>query len=111
MDQLKKALQNAGFFASEQVKVKERTRTAVKLDKEREGHEIRNQCEFCDGFTQDVEYYDHPNKYVAKKWLCVKCADEHRISDDFRRTTQSSSARSNRFQRNYGHTKKFAQGK
>lgn len=108
MDQLKKALQKAGFFASEQIggKPKERQRKQIALDEERKGHEIRNQCPHCEAYTPNVEYYEHKNRSVPAKWLCVKCADTANISDDFRTTTQSPDSRSGRFNRQYGHTRK-----
>lgn len=106
MDQLKKALQKAGIFTSDQLVVKERPRKAIKLDAEREGHTIRTQCELCDRFSPDVEHYQHTNRSVEKQWLCMKCADEHRINDECRTTNQSSQARSNRFLREYGRTAK-----
>lgn len=107
MDQLKKALQKAGIFSSEQEKkVSERKRKNVKLDKEREGHEIRNQCDLCSEFKTTVEFYEHKNRAVGVKWLCVKCADTNNISDDFRTTAQSPDSRSGMFMRSYGHTRK-----
>lgn len=107
MDQLKKALQKAGFASADQHKVKERVRKEVKLDAERAGHTIRNQCELCDKFSPDVEFYEHRNRHVEKKWLCMKCADTNNISDDVRRTAQSPYARGGRFLREYGHTRKM----
>lgn len=103
---MKKALQKAGLFASEQSKLKERARKAVTLDKEREGHAIRNQCQLCEGFAPNVEHYEHRNRAITATWLCVKCADTSNISDDFRTTAQSPDSRANRFNRQYGHTRK-----
>ncbi len=106
MDQMKKALQKAGIFSSEQHKPKERQRKDVQLDAERKGHEIRTQCAHCEEFKSNVELYEHKNRAVQAKWLCVKCADVNNISDDFRMTTQSPDARSGMFNRSYGHTRK-----
>lgn len=108
MDQLKKALQKAGLFSSEQVcaKPRERARKEVALDAERKGHEIRSQCSHCEEFAPTVEHYEHTNRLLNGKWLCVKCADRYNISDDLRTTGQSPDARSARFMRDYGHTRK-----
>ncbi|MBI4237524.1 MAG: hypothetical protein HY696_03785 [Deltaproteobacteria bacterium] len=108
MDQLKKALQKAGFTTSDQLKTKERPRKAIKLDDERKGHEIRNQCDLCDKFASNIEHYEHRVGVLnGKKWLCLKCADEHRINDETRTTHQSPLARSGLFLREYGRTRKF----
>lgn len=106
MEQMKKALQKAGFFTTEQQKVKERPRKNVQLDAERKGHEIRSQCDHCEEFKPNVEMYDHRNRAIEARWLCVKCADTNNISDDFRSTTQSPDSRSGTFNRQYGHTRK-----
>ncbi len=107
MDQMKKALQNAGLFSREQkTKVKERKRKHVTLDKERKGHEIRTQCAHCDEFAPNVERYEHRNRAITAQWLCVKCVDMNNISDDFRMTAQSPDSRSGMFNRQYGHTRK-----
>jgi hypothetical protein len=41
------------------------------------------------------------------QWLCLICADHYKISDDFRRTAQSSFSKRNLFMRTYGHTKRL----
>ncbi|MBI2343005.1 MAG: hypothetical protein HYV02_01505 [Deltaproteobacteria bacterium] len=108
MDQLKKALQKAGMFSSEQTrgKAKERQRKEIALDAERKGHEIRNQCEHCEEFRPNVEQYAHKNRILRGTWLCVKCADAFNVSDDLRNTMQSPDSRSGMFNRQYGHTRK-----
>lgn len=108
MSSMKSALQKAGFMSTDQGKVMER-----KIKKapqkgsgvEAEAQMMRNQCELCDKFTSDVEHYQHNNRLVVKQWLCMKCADANKISDDLRTTAQSTQARSGRFLREYGHTK------
>lgn len=70
-------------------------------------HHIRTECEACHKSSPDVEYYQHRNKSFEKYWLCVRCADAHNISDEFRQTVQSQHAKSGRFRREYGATKVF----
>jgi len=43
----------------------------------------------------------------AKEWLCIPCADENCIDDNFRVTNQSTQAKTKTFRRQYGRTKKF----
>ncbi len=106
MKQLKAAFAKVGLFSSEKLKVKERKRKGVALDEERRGHAIRNQCGLCNAFAPDVERYEHRNKAIAAKWLCVKCADANNISDDLRVTAQSHDSHNGMFNRQYGHTRK-----
>lgn len=70
-------------------------------------HHIRTDCEACRKSSPDVEYYQHKNRSFEKYWLCVRCADAHNISDDFRQTVQSQHAKSGLFRREYGATKIF----
>jgi hypothetical protein len=70
-------------------------------------HHIRTQCEACGRPSPDVEYYEHKNRALDKYWLCVRCADDNNILDDFRQTMQSSQSQKGIFQRGYGHTKIF----
>ncbi|MBI2067577.1 MAG: hypothetical protein HYT77_06175 [Deltaproteobacteria bacterium] len=70
-------------------------------------HHIRTDCEACGKNSPDVEYYEHQNKSLARKWLCVQCADTHNILDTYRQTMQSSHAQSKLFRRQYGPTKVF----
>lgn len=70
-------------------------------------HHIRTQCEACGRPSPDVEYYEHKNRALDKYWLCVRCADDNNILDDFRQTMQSSHAQKGIFQRGYGPTKVF----
>lgn len=70
-------------------------------------HHIRTDCEACGRTSPDVEYYEHRNRSLDKYWLCVKCADDNNILDDFRQTMQSSQSQRGLFQRGYGHTKIF----
>ncbi|HSA59514.1 MAG TPA: hypothetical protein VLJ37_07495 [bacterium] len=70
-------------------------------------HHIRTQCEACGRPSPDVEYYEHKNRALDKYWLCVRCADDNNILDDFRQTMQSSQSQKGIFQRGYGPTKVF----
>jgi hypothetical protein len=108
MSSLKNALQKAGFASTDQNKVVERQiKKAPQKGAgiEADAQSMRNQCELCNKFTSDVEHYQHNNRLVVKQWLCLKCADTHKISDDLRTSAQSTQARSGRFLREYGHTK------
>lgn len=67
-------------------------------------HHLRTDCEACEKSSPDVEYYQHPNRSFPHYWLCVRCADEHNILDDFRQTKQSQHSMSGAFRRNYGRT-------
>ena len=67
-------------------------------------NQIKTICELCDQYAPDVEYYKHNNRLIVKRWLCIKCADEHRVDDNLRETCQSSDARAGRFHRMWGRT-------
>jgi hypothetical protein len=70
-------------------------------------HHIRTNCDACGRSSPDVEYYEHRNRALDKYWLCVRCADNNNILDEFRQTVQSSQAQKGIFQRGYGPTKIF----
>ncbi len=70
-------------------------------------HHMRTNCDACGRSSPDVEYYEHKNRALDKYWLCVRCADDNNILDEFRQTMQSSHAQKGFFQRNYGPTKIF----
>ena len=70
-------------------------------------HHSRTDCEACGRPSPDVEYYEHKNRSLDKFWLCVRCADDNNIHDDFRQTMQSPQAMKGLFQRGYGPTKIF----
>lgn len=89
-------------------------KTFVKEDKKTPGfiegkhhHHMRTQCDACHKTSPDVEYYEHKNRSLECCWLCVRCADAHNISDDYRQTVQSQHAQAGRFRREYGATKIF----
>src|SRR5262245_3178979 len=70
-------------------------------------HHLRTLCDACKKSGPDVEYYEHRNRSLNAKWLCVKCADTYNIPDACRETMQSQFAIAGRFIRNYGATKVF----
>jgi len=111
MKQLQHALIKAGLAPKEAAekpkKPPKKSRVPKKEFKRFSEHQIRTECELCNQNTPDIEYYQHNNKLIIKRWLCIKCADEHQVSDDLRETHQSSYARSGRFRRMWGRTKAF----
>lgn len=70
-------------------------------------HHIRTECDACNRSGPDVEYYEHNNRMLTAKWLCLRCADTHKIHDNSRQTMQSQFASSGKFLREYGPTKVF----
>lgn len=101
------ALKKAGLKSTE---MKRKEAPATK-DRGKDGSQIhehhhRTECEACQRAAPDVERYEHRNRLLDVQWLCIVCADEYKISDDFRRTAQSNSAKRSLFIRNYGHTNK-----
>lgn len=75
------------------------------LEEKIHSHHLRTECEACKKSGPDVEFYEHSNRMLNVKWLCIKCADHHRVSDSCRQTEQSQFAQSGRFLREYGATK------
>ncbi len=74
-------------------------------------HHHRTECESCKKTTPDVEYYQHSLKTLTAKWLCIPCADQHKILDDCRQTEQSDFSLRKTFRRLYGPTKRFPSSK
>jgi len=102
------ALKKAGLKSSE---MKRKEAHATK-DKAKDGskihdHHHRTECEACHKTAPDVERYEHRNRLIDVQWLCILCADQYKISDDLRKTAQSSSSKRRLFIRNYGHTRRF----
>lgn len=109
MDQLKKALIDAGVITKkDELREKVKEQHMKKGGKMREDH-IRIMCEACGKTAPDVERYMHKNRRLGeeKQWLCIPCADEYMINDECRATAQSSQSKSKMFIRQYGRTKKF----
>lgn len=112
MDQLKQALIKVGLKPSAPKKEDAVSRPKKSISPQKEAKkfkedQVRSDCEYCGKYKPDVEYYMHNNKFVGVRWLCMACADEYKILDDCRQTHQSTDARSGRFIRQYGPTKKF----
>ncbi len=63
-------------------------------------------CDACQSTFPDVEFYDHRNRLLQARWVCVRCADTHKIHDDCRMTMQSDFAKKGHFRREYGPTHK-----
>ena len=110
MDQMKDALLKAGLVSKD--KQKEIRREDAKkrhVKKQRttsHEHQLRIVCEMCNKTSPDVEYYQHRNKMVGNaKWLCLRCADDNQINDDFRQTAQSTQSQTKLFRRQYGRTR------
>ena len=109
---LQQALIKAGLVSKEKLKKaeeekKKRTKKSVGFIEGKHHHHIRTACEACGKSSPDGDYSEHKNRNLDKKWLCVKCADTHNISDEFRQTVQSQHAKSGLFRRQYGRTKIF----
>jgi len=111
MQQLKQALIKAGLVSKEMAnegrKPPEKSKPPEKELKKFHEHQIRTICELCGKSEPDVEYYRHNNKLIIKRWLCVNCANEHRIDDSLRETNQSTNSRSGTFHRMWGRTTKI----
>lgn len=110
MDQLKKALLKAGLSPAKEKEEEQAAKKSISPQKEAKKfheHQMRTDCEYCKKYSPDVEYYRHENKFVNVRWLCMNCADEYKILDEHRQTNHSTDARSGRFIRRYGPTKRF----
>jgi len=64
----------------------------------------RNFCEECQQIQPDVELYFHRNPTTQAEWICVRCADRLKISDNFRQTAQSDTSIRKMFRREHGQT-------
>lgn len=122
---LQEALLKAGLISKEKLERKNRPRhhhpqqqrprqapsgpppSPSVLEEKIHEHHLRTDCEACKKSGPDVEFYEHTNRMLNVKWLCIKCADTHRVNDQTRQTQQSQFARSGRFLREYGATKIF----
>ncbi len=110
MDQMRQALMKAGVVTKEKQKEIRRedakTRHIKKQRRTSHEHQLRIVCELCKKTSPDVEYYQHRNRVVGEaKWLCMRCADDNQINDDFRQTAQSQDSQTKLFRRQYGRTK------
>jgi hypothetical protein len=110
---MKDALIKAGVISKDSL---DREKEKVRRDKiEKKGpeqhgihaHHIRTDCGVCKRGAPDVEFYEHANRSVEAKWLCIPCADKLWIKDECRQTNQSSYAKAGTFRRFFGATKRF----
>ena len=110
---MKDALIKAGVISKDSIdreKEKERRTKIEKKGPAQHGihaHHIRTDCGHCKKGAPDVEFYEHTNRSVEAKWLCIPCADKLWIKDECRQTNQSSYAKAGTFRRFFGATKKF----
>jgi hypothetical protein len=51
--------------------------------------QVKTDCEHCGKHSPDVEYYRHNNKLIAKRWLCMRCADDGLIQTTCARQTRA----------------------
>ncbi len=108
MEQMKKALMDAGLVSKKDVERDKVKKQHLKKGRKMRQDHIRIVCEACGKTAPDVERYDHRNRLIqGKEWLCIPCADQYQIPDDCRQTNQSTQARQGMFIRQYGRTKKF----
>jgi hypothetical protein len=110
---MKEALMKAGLISKDtEAREKEKARKE-KIEKKGPAqhgihqHHIRTDCGHCKKNQPDVEFYEHTNRSVEAKWLCIPCADKAWIKDECRQTNQSSHSKSGIFRREFGATKKF----
>jgi hypothetical protein len=112
---LKDALVKAGVVKKDSVDLEKDKARREKIQSKgpsQEGihaHHIRTDCAHCGKSASDVEYYEHFNRSIEAKWLCMVCADKGWIKDECRQTNQSSHAKAGKFRREFGATKRFPQ--
>jgi hypothetical protein len=112
---LKDALIKAGVVSKDNIDLEKEKVRREKIQSKgpsQEGihaHHIRTDCDHCRKNASDVEYYEHFNRSIEAKWLCMVCADKGWIKDDCRQTNQSSHSKSGVFRREFGATKRFPQ--
>ncbi len=107
-EQLKQALMNAGVISKKDIEREKVKKRHLSKSVKMRDDQIRIVCEVCGKTAPDVEQYQHKNRLIqGKEWICIPCADEYCIDDQYRLTHQSSQAKSKMFIRQYGRTKKF----
>lgn len=108
MQQLKRALMDAGLVSKKDLAREKVRKRHVKGDVKMKEDQIRIVCDVCTKSAPDVEKYRHKNKQIeGKEWLCLLCADEYCIDDAFRISQQSTHSKKGMFQRRYGRTRRF----
>lgn len=103
---MKDALLKAGLKETTTPKsVNHREELPKKKKSEEAAHQQqRNFCEQCQQVRPDVELYHHRNPTTEAEWICVKCADQLKIADTFRKTAQSDTSIRKMFRREHGAT-------
>lgn len=110
MSSLKDALLKVGLKETQKPSVhNQREKVSKKQMTETVVHqEQRNFCEACEQVRPDVELYKHRNPTTEAEWICIRCADQLQISDNFRKTAQSDTSIKKMFRREYGPTVNIA---
>jgi hypothetical protein len=106
MSILKDALLKAGLKPTQAPK-KENERDRIPKKKLTESvvhQEQRTYCEECRQVRPDVEFYAHRNPTTEAEWICLRCADQLQILDQFRKSAQSDISIKKMFRRSYGPT-------
>lgn len=106
MKSMKDALLKAGARATPDKKdINQRKKVSKKKTTETIKNQTqRNFCEDCEQVQPDVELYKHNNPTTDAEWICVRCADRLKISDNLRKTAQSDTAIKKLFRREHGVT-------
>ncbi len=106
---LKDALLKVGLQPSQPQVIKKPQQRHVRQETKKVHDHQKHQttCELCQKFAPDVEYYEHRTPRIKAKWLCLVCADENSISDEYRTSQQSDESRRKTFRRQFGRTKRF----
>ena len=113
MSSMKDAMIKAGLISKDAIGLEKEKERRQKIEKKGpaqygiHAHHIRTDCGHCNKSSPDVEFYEHTNRSIEAKWLCMLCADKAWIKDDMRMTNQSSQAKTGKFRREFGATKKF----
>ena len=107
MGSLKDALLKAGLKETAKPKDQNfRENVPKKKTTESVSHqEQRNFCEECQQVRPDVEQYFHRNPTTQAEWICVRCADQLKIPDQFRQSAQSDTSKRQMFRREHGATR------
>lgn len=110
---MKDALIKAGVISKDTIEREKEKQRREKIEKKGpaqfgvHAHHIRTDCGHCKKSSPDIEFYEHTNRSIEAKWLCIPCADKAWIKDECRQTNQSSHAKAGRFRREFGATKRF----
>ncbi len=108
MGSLKDALLKSGFKQSTTPKdINKRENIPPKKSVTKEVlHQVqRNYCEECEQVLPDVEQFRHRNPTTEAEWICLRCVDRLKISDECRQTAQSDTSIRGLYKREHGATK------